>query len=269
MSDSDLKAYIGNIQHCNVHDGNGFRTTVFFQGCGMRCKWCQNPELQPLTPIEVRIDDAATCEPSSKLMSVDEVFTECAKEAFFFKYHGGGVTLSGGEPLLQKDFCLSLLQRLRSEGINTAVETAGYVPFGNIEIVSKGVDTFLYDVKLISKDKRKTWLGVGDEHDLENLKRLSLIHDKIVIRIPLIPNVNDINEEFNNIVDFISEIEGIEYIHILPFHQLGAEKYKRIGAKYEMENAPLNDADRITNCKKLLEEKGYKVDVGGKGFTYL
>lgn len=219
--------------------------------------------------VDVKIDDGGTCEPSSKLMSVDEVFTECTKETFFFKFHGGGVTLSGGEPLIQKDFCLSLLQKLRSEGINTAIETAGYVPFENVEAISKFVDTFLYDVKIISKEKRKTWLGVGAEYDIENLKRLSLIHNRIVIRIPLIPNVNDTNEEFNRIINYISEIDGIVYIQILPFHHLGAEKYKRIGVKYEMENVPLNDADRLTNCKKLLEEKGYKVDVGGKGFTYL
>lgn len=269
MSDSDLKAYIGNIQHCNVHDGNGFRTTVFFQGCGMRCKWCQNPELQPIKPIDVRVDTDNLYEKSSRLMTVVEVFEECLKEESFFKYHSGGVTLSGGEPMLHKEYCLKLLQELKGRNINTAVETAGYVPFETIEVIYKYVDTFLYDVKLISEDKRKLWLGIEDELDLENLKRLSLIHNKIVIRIPLIPDVNDINEEFNKIVDFISEIEGIEYIHILPFHQLGAEKYKRIGVKYEMENVPLNDVDRLINCKKLLEEKGYKVDVGGKGFTYL
>lgn len=261
------KAYIGRIQHFNVHDGNGFRTTLFFQGCSMKCKWCQNPELQSHSPIQVSNDEEGY-EYSSQAYTVEEIIRECKKEAFFYRFHSGGVTLSGGEPLIHGEFVASLLKQLEKEGINTVIETAGYVPWKNIELVAPYVDTFLWDVKLISNELRKEWLGVTDSLDLDNLKRISKTHSKIVIRIPLIPDVNT-GDEFEKIVHFLDEIAGISYVHILPFHQFGSSKYKSINKKYEMSGVSLLKKDVIEHCRQQLGEHGYKVDVGGTGFTYL
>lgn len=261
------KVYIGRIQHFNVHDGNGFRTTVFFQGCSMMCKWCQNPELQSNMPVQV-FDDEGGFEDSSYLLDVEEIVTECEKESFFYRFHSGGVTLSGGEPLIHGEFVASLLERLVQEGINTAVETAGYVPWKNIELVAPYVDTFMWDVKLISDELREKWLGVVDCLDLDNLKRVSKIHSKIVIRIPLIPGVNT-GVEFERIVDFIDKLHGISYVHILPFHQFGSSKYERINKEYTMTDFSRPSKEVIEHCKQRLEEHGYKVDAGGTGFTYL
>lgn len=262
------EAFIGNIQHFNVHDGNGFRTTVFFQGCDMRCRWCQNPELQSMTPVLVNNINKKKSEPSARLMSVDEVVAECMKESFFFKYHGGGVTLSGGEPLLNIEFVSELIDRLKENNINVSVETAGYIPYEYVNTIYSKVDTFLYDVKLISAEKRSTWLGIDDTLELENLRKLSLIHNQIVVRVPLIPNVNTNTEEFSKILDFIDELNDIQFVQLLPFHQLGANKYHQIGKEYLMEKHPSIEKERIEWCKAETIARGYIVDVGGKGFTY-
>ncbi len=257
------KALVGNIQHFNVHDGNGFRTTVFFQGCNMHCKWCQNPELQSKKPVILNE------EYSSKLMSIEEIIEQCKKESFFFKFHGGGVTLSGGEPLLHQDFITELVRELNNNRINVTIETAGYVPFDVFENIYLNTSTFLYDIKLISEEKRKIWLGVRDTLDLDNIIKLSKIHRSIVIRIPLIPRINNDPEEFKKILEFIDELEGIRYIHLLPFHQVGATKYKDCRKKYEMSNYPINTEEEIEWCRKEAMARGYIVDVGGEGFTYI
>lgn len=257
------KALVGNIQHFNVHDGNGFRTTVFFQGCNMHCKWCQNPELQSIKPVVVKE------EISSKLMSVEEIIEQCIKESFFYKFHGGGVTLSGGEPLIHQKFIAELVKELKKHSINVAIETAGYVDFSAFEKVYKYTDTFLYDIKIISDDKRKNWLGVESRLDLDNIRKLSLIHNSIVVRIPLIPEVNSEHQEYKKILDFIDELKTIHYIHLLPFHHIGDSKYIDIGKGYEMVNNRENTKEEIDWCRKEAIKRGYVVDVGGKGFTYL
>ncbi len=268
---SDIKTYVSNIQHFNVHDGNGFRTTVFFQGCALHCKWCQNPELISLVPVrmynksvcvkcgvcievckenaislyedeELYFDDAKCakclqCEKecyfeatnfSSHIMTVSDVLKECLKDKTFYQYHGGGVTLSGGEPLLHREFVCELLEEFKKNEVNTTIETAGMVPWKNIEECLPFVDTFFYDLKLIDSNKRKYWLGTDDDTMLENLKKLSKFGKNIVIRIPLIPAVNDEKEEFSKIIKFVDELDCVSYIHILPFHQMGMGKYEMI-----------------------------------------
>lgn len=305
-----IETYISNIQHFNVHDGNGFRTTVFFQGCGLRCKWCQNPELISKLPVmmynkelchkcgqcqNVCTDnaicmgaysgleyDASKCRRcfqcenecyfgamrfSSHLMSVEEVVKECLKDRLFYQYHNGGITLSGGEPLLNAEFAHQLLVKLKEHKINTTVETAGFVPWENIEGNLPFIDTFFYDLKLIDKDKMKYWLGTDDDCMLDNLKKLASLHANIVIRIPLIPGVNDSKEEFSAIIDFVEQLDGIEYVHILPFHQLGQSKYEMIRQNYELETMDDPKREVLDWCENYAKEHGYDVDIGGSKFT--
>lgn len=310
-----MKAYISNIQHFNVHDGNGFRTTVFFQGCNLRCKWCQNPELISKKPIMLfdcklcrgceecikvcntgalkmahGVNDkefityenelcvsCLKCEDvcyygartfSSHEMSLGDVLKECLKEKAFYKYHFGGVTLSGGEPLLQKDFSVELLKQIKKAGVSTTIETAGCVPFENIEEASQYTDYFYYDLKLIDKEKSRKYLGNDSNVMLENLTRLSHIHKQIVIRIPLIPSVNDTDVEFGSLMEHIKGLGGIRYIHILPFHQLGSSKYKLAGIQYDMYDLSENEQN-VERCKSIAEHYGYIVDVGGTAFAYM
>lgn len=305
-----MEAFIGNIQHFNVHDGDGFRTTVFFQGCALKCKWCQNPELKSMTPslmynkvlcggcgvcfnicknnaICITPNSQITTDPnkcekcflcveecyylarqfSSKKMSVEEVCKEVMKDEPFFRRSNGGVTLSGGEPFIQHEFCLTLIKELNKKKISVNVETAGYVPWQSIEKSIPYIDTFLYDFKLIDIQKQRYWLGTDKSIIIDNLKKLSKAHDRIVIRVPLIPRINDTDEEFEAMMNFLDTLERIQAIHILPFHQLGSLKYELIDEKYEMLDTKANNQERLITCVKIAKKHGYFVDIGGTAFT--
>lgn len=304
-----MEALIANIQHFNVHDGTGFRTVVFFQGCTLQCRWCQNPELKSMMPSIMyhkrlcvrcgaclgvckkhaiyianngelvtdtnKCGDCFFCEEecyylarrfSSRKMPLEEVVKEVIKDEVFFRRSNGGVTLSGGEPFVQHEFCLQLIKDLSKKGISVNVETAGYVPWHSIEKSVPYVDTFLYDFKLMDSKKQLYWLGTDTSIINDNLKKLSAVHSRIVIRIPLIPGINDTDEEFEAMMNFLDSLKKIQAIHILPFHQLGSFKYKLIGENYKMIGGEENNQLRIAACVNIAEQHGYFVDVGGTAF---
>ena len=303
------EAYVSTIQRFCVHDGPGIRTTVFFQGCPLRCKWCQNPETISRKPVIMYNSELCTqcsscvvkcpthaisltdgglvtnpdkcilcgiCEEecvflarkmSSKLWNTDALFDNLIRDEVSFRDSGGGITLSGGEPLLHKKFCLDILKRFHDIGISTAVETAGNVPWTTVEAVSPLVTVFLFDMKLFTESEHKKWTGVSNRQILENIKNLSQIHKNIVIRVPLIPGVNDSDEEFEKIVGFVKPLPGITGLHILPFHQLGSGKYDLISADYEMANWQEDNEKRVQACRDIALKAGLRVNVGGTGFA--
>lgn len=304
-----LTANITNIQHFNVHDGPGIRTVVFYQGCPMRCKWCQNPETISLSPrpmfnpdlcIDCRAcigacpDGALTirdgvvrydpgkCQMcrgcasecytlartiSSKPMSMEAVYNEVMKDEVVYRKSGGGITISGGEPLLQIDFNIELLKRVKEAGVSTAVETAGNVPREYLDRIAGYVDTFLFDFKLFHNDKHEEWTGVDNTRIKENLNHVCNIHPNVVIRIPLIPTVNDTDEEFTSMMEFVTGLKRINSVHILPFHHFGANKYSMLGDEYELVDFSEDNAERINACIKIAEKYGIKVNLGGTGFA--
>lgn len=308
------RALVSNIQHFCVHDGNGFRTTVFLQGCPLRCRWCQNPELQTLHSVhmyniaacvhcgscvdsckkgnlnydrndfrplmssvcqecirrkEIPCVDACVYgarELSAHIMSVDEVLTECFKERGFWG-DGGGITLSGGEPLLQFDFCHEIGKRCLEQGVSLVIETCGYVLWEYVEQISKYVDIFLYDVKLVTPALRREWLGATSELDLENLHRLVNIHNHIVLRVPLIPGVNDTEHEFGSILKMAEGLGQVAGMQLLPFHQFGSSKYDLAGIDYKMAEVQTDNDAGIERCFNMALVAGFNVDLGGKAFT--
>jgi len=204
---------------------------------------------------------------SSKLMTDKEVFGVVIRDETFYLNSGGGLTLSGGEPLCQIEFCESLLGMCKKAGISTAVETCGFAGWSNIERVISEIDTFLFDLKMYSSKLHEKWTGVSNELILENLKKLSGLNSNIIIRIPLIPGVNDTNEEFTLMIDFLCAFPNSYDIHILPFHHIGSSKYTQIDLRYELENINEENEERIMACKSIAESKGFKVNIGGHGFA--
>lgn len=304
-----LTANITNIQHFNVHDGPGFRTVVFFQGCTLRCKWCQNPETISMVPkimfhpqlcigcgacIEIcpnraislvdgsLVTDKSKCSVcgkceqecypmartiSSKPKTIDEVYGEVMKDELVYRQSKGGITISGGEPLLYINFNTELLKRTKNEGITTAVETAGSIPRDHITRIAPYVDTFLFDFKLYDREKHKLWIGRDNDLIRENLKYVCQIHSNVVIRIPLIPGVNDTKKEFTDMMEFVKSLRQINSIHILPFHNFGANKYSMLGYEYELTDLLEENEERIQACKAIAEQYGFRVNIGGTGFA--
>ena len=162
-------------------------------------------------------------------MTVDEVMTEVLKDKPFYETSGGGMTLSGGEPLLQCDFTEALLLRAREEALHCCIETCGYAPYDDLERLCSLVDLFLYDVKDTNSQRHKEYTGVDNERILSNLARL---HDRgaaIVVRLPLIPGLNDGDDHFDGIAELARRLPDVQGFEIMPYHSLGEGKLQRLG----------------------------------------
>ena len=202
-----------------------------------------------------------SCQP----YTVPQLVKEILKDAVFFKNSRGGVTLSGGEPMLQPGFCVDLLTRLKQRGIHTAIETCGFAPWESFERILPVVDLFLYDIKLFDPEKHVRWTGQGNQLIRANLAALVGTGKPITVRVPLIPGVNDA-EEFESIVNFMAHFASLRDLHILPFHQLGSSKYELLGRAYDLADVQEDNAERIEACKGYAESKGLRVSLGGSGF---
>lgn len=290
-------AYLSDYQRFSVHDGPGIRTLFFFKGCPLRCKWCQNPETQKVN-VEIKWDPskcigcgacmdqcnnrlnralcrgcgqcaAACCSEAREIVgreyTVEELVRIALKDIIFFKKSGGGVTASGGEPLYQWNTVIHFFRELKQHGIHTAVETCGYSAASAIEELSKYTDLFLYDIKLIQEEKHIWWTGKSNKIILENVRNLKKNGKEVILRIPLIPGVND-GKEFERICEFAKELDSHQELHILPFHQIGAPKYEEFGIHYELKEKAEAGPDVIASCVKIAQSRGLKVNVGGSGF---
>ena len=202
---------------------------------------------------------------SGRQMTSEQVIQEVLKDKVFYKQSGGGLTISGGEPLMQVDFTEEILKRIKQEGINTCIETAGNVPWESFEKILPYTDLFLYDLKFFNADSHQIWTGAKNEQILANFRLLAKEGKELIVRVPLIPGVND-GAEFGEIVDFVIESRSVKELHILPFHQLGSSKYKQIDKPYTMADWKEENAENIEKCKCYAESKGLRVSVGGSGF---
>lgn len=275
-----MKVTIFDIQRNSFVDGPGIRTTVFFKGCNLKCRWCHNPESQSAKKQMMFYENKCTkcgkcrevcpnrlnscnfcgkCEiycPNEarkicgKEYSVDEVFDEVMKDKAFYENSGGGVTFSGGECMLQVDFLCEILKKCHENGIHTAIDTAGNVPWECFEKVLPYTDMFLYDVKAFSEELHKQGTGVSNKLIIENLIHLSGKCD-IIIRIPVIGGFNDDNYEIENIANFLKKIKCIKK-EALPYHSMGEHKYDALGMKNEKFNVPCKD--KMEEIKKILED---------------
>lgn len=191
-----------------------------------------------------------------KYMLVDEVMKEVEKDRPFYDESNGGVTLSGGEPLVQQSFALALLRECRNKGISTAIETTGNIMWTRLKEVVPFVDLFLYDLKTMNSETHEHWTGQRNELILENLKRLASLGADIMVRTPIIPDVNDQIADIENIVAYLKTC-GIKKYDILPFHQYGSGKFESIGQKYTLMDLKAPSDEKINNFRKIIQEAGF------------
>ncbi len=266
-----MKSVIFDVARASFVDGPGIRTTVFFKGCNLRCAWCHNPESQSpkaellfyrnkctgcgkcrekcphnLESCDLCGECALYCprdarELCGKEYTVDEILELLLKDRTFYESSGGGVTFSGGECMLQADFLEAVLRECKKNGIHTAVDTAGHVPFEKFEQVLPYTDLFLYDVKCFDSDRHRQYTGVGNELILKNLEALLQKGKSVWVRIPIIPSVNDTEEEMKRIKAMLDSFGGVEKIELLPYHALGEHKYAAIGRDAQTFSVPNED----------------------------
>lgn len=263
------KGVVFDIRRYSVHDGPGIRTTVFLKGCPLECAWCHNPEGIKKEKAEITRKRSLNgklhsyTEVVGKTMSTKEVFGLIEKDRIFYEESRGGVTFSGGEPLMQHRFLAELIAMCRVAGIHTAIDTSGQATAEAFTVV-KEADLLLYDLKCAGTGKHKEWTGRGNEIIIKNLNSLSRSGPLLVIRIPLVPGFNTGHAEMAAIKDLLAPMKHrILRIDILPYHKLGQQKYMEHGMTRRMKIDDSPSEDEISVAVRVFESEGYAVKQGG------
>lgn len=211
----------------------------------------------------VRVCQSGAREIVGKRMSVVDVMKEIEKDTVFYDESGGGVTFSGGEPFMQPAFLKVLLRSCKEMEIHTAVETCGFVDSASLISASKYVDLFLYDLKIMENEKHRKFTRVPNKLILENLRHLARSHDHIIIRFPVIPEVNDDDENVSRLGEFISSLRNVGEVDVLPYHKFGIDKYKSLRMWYRMPEATPPSSGDVTRITERIRSYGLRVKVGG------
>lgn len=299
-----------DIQKFSLHDGPGIRTTVFFKGCPLNCRWCHNPESQALGlemmsqprrcircgvcatvcgngAIAPNGDSSSTDKEKCTLcgacvescyaeareiagqeMTVAQVMAQIERDVAFYDESGGGVTFSGGEPLSQPDFLIALLRECKEQAIHTAVDTCGYTTWATLDNVREYVDLFLYDLKLMDSAKHRDFTGMPNELILKNLQTLSERGHNVILRVPIIPGINDGAQNIRQTGAFATALRGLVQVDILPYHHTALDKYNRLKKAYGLSEIRPPSEERMTEIAQILRGFGLQVNTGGQHHAY-
>ncbi len=244
-------------------------------GCGVCLSACPNEAVsikngRPTTDYKrctacgacAEVCYAGAREISGRSYGLDEVEEIVLKDEAFYRKTEGGVTLSGGEVLMQAEYASELLKRLKDKSIHTAIETCGFSDWKNFERLIPYLDLALFDVKHYDNEKHRKFTGRGNMLILENLRKLSKTNVQIVIRVPVVPGVNDDPETIIRIAKIAKEIRALK-MDLLPFHQIGSSKWDAVGTEYTFSNVAEPDKEKISRLAKAVKQTGVKVCIGG------
>jgi pyruvate formate lyase activating enzyme len=266
-----MKGLIFSVKRYSVHDGPGIRVTFFMKGCPLHCIWCHNPEGISPEPESVRRTDRVgvrefeSNESAGNYYSVEDILQLLEKERVFINQSKGGVTFSGGEPMLQSEFLLEALEACKEKGFHTCVDTSGYSSSDNFKKIIPFTDLFLFDIKHIDDDKHIEFTGVSNTGILLNYRLLLVSGKDVMARIPVIPGYNDDKDHLERLRRFLSETKtgSLKRINLLPYHKTGASKYKRFNLPYMMGSVIPPSKERMAELKEFFLEVGVKVKIGG------
>lgn len=248
--DKDRQGMVLRIERSSVHDGPGLRTVVFLKGCSLRCQWCSTPESQSFQ-IEKTKDNIY-----GSLMTVEEVMREVRKDSLFFFISTGGITISGGELLAQPEFSLALLKNCRKECFHTAVETTFYAPWETIKPLLPYINLVFVDIKFFSSDLHKQYCGADNRLILDNLLATNSSKEwfQLVVRVPIIPGINNSEEELSKIGKFCSQLTKLSYIQLLSYHKLGTATYPKLGRTCLLPDVVPPTVDEMERCKLIVQQ---------------
>ena len=240
--EKDLRYYakVHSIESFGTVDGPGIRFVLFLQGCHLQCKYCHNRDTWDINGGEYK--------------SVDEIVEKINRYKNYIIPSGGGVTVTGGEPLIQASFVLELFKKLKEKGIHTCVDTSGmFALTDGIKEVLKYTDLVLLDIKHIDDEKCKELVGVSNKKELEFARYLSDNNIKMWIRQVLVPGYTDDGQDLLKLKNFLSTLKTVEKIQILPYHNMGKYKWEKLGLEYPLEGVREANQEDIDIAKKILD----------------
>ena len=236
-----MQGYIHSIETLGLADWPGLRIVVFMQGCPLRCLFCHNPD---------------TWEKGNNLLTTSDEIVNTVRKYRNFIEQNGGVTLSGGEPLFQSDFTLDILKKCKKAGFHTALDTSGTgYKKELLDDILKYTDLVLLDIKAITNSSYKKMTGKDMSEFNYFLNKIQKLNKKIWIRQVVVPGINDTKEYMFNLKKYLSKIKNIERIDLLPYHNMGLEKYKKLNIKYRLEGTLDMDKNKLKELEKLLKVK--------------
>ncbi len=238
--DVDLKYYakVHSIESFGTVDGPGIRFVLFLQGCHLQCKYCHNRDTWNMNGGEYK--------------SLDDIFEKIMKYKNYI-YPNGGVTVTGGEPLLQVKFLIELFEKLKKENIHTCIDTSGMVALtDDIKKLLSLTDLVLLDIKHIDSEKFKNLVGFNNEKELAFARYLSDNNIHMWIRQVLVPGYTDDEQDLLKLKDFISSLNTVDKVEILPYHDMGRYKWEKLGLKYELDGVRVANDDDVKRAKNLL-----------------
>lgn len=243
-----MQGNIINITRFCTDDGPGIRTTVFLKGCPLKCAWCHNPESQ-----NPDIETYVTGESVGKTVTAEEVVKEVIKDKVFYETSGGGVTVSGGEPLLQGDFTAEILRLCKNEGIHTAIETCGFASADTLNKVLEFCDLVLFDIKETDASKHMAFTGAGLEQIQRNLMQIDRLGKPFVLRLPIVPGYNDREAHFLQVKALIERLSCCRGVEVMPYHKLGEYKYQQLGRVYPCQTVEEPTALQVQQWKQYFQ----------------
>lgn len=244
---SEIKGLIHSTESFGAADGPGVRFVIFTQGCKMRCRFCHNPDTWSIEGDE-------TCTE----MTAEEVLSRALRYRSYWK-SGGGITVSGGEPLLQIEFLTELFRLAKAEGVNTCVDTAGNPftreePFfSKFQELMRYTDLLLLDIKEINPERHRSITGFGNENILDMARYLSEIGKPVWIRHVLVPGLSDFDSDLDALAEFIGTLDNVQKVEVLPYHTLGKFKWDKLGLKYSLPDTNPPSPERVENAMKRLK----------------
>ncbi|WP_035289588.1 pyruvate formate-lyase-activating protein [Clostridium sp. KNHs214] len=235
-----IKGKLHSMESMGLVDGPGIRSVVFLQGCTLRCAYCHNPD--------------TWCLSGGKETTSGQIVDKLERFKTYYDKSGGGVTFSGGDPLLQPDFLIETLKLCKEKGIHTAIDTAGH-GLGNYDEILKYTDLVLLDIKHVDNEGYLKLTGQSQDKFKEFLKALNDSNSKVWIRHVVVPGITNSKEHILKLGDFIKEnVKNVEKIELLPYHTLGIQKYKKLGIKYALEDVDAMDKDICNKFQDLIRE---------------
>lgn len=268
-----IKGTVFDIKRYAIHDGPGIRTTVFMKGCPLECWWCHNPEGvgspglseaggELWTGFQVGAMDIQRKARGYEI-SVVELVEELEKDKIFYEESGGGVTFSGGEPLMQPEFLDEALKTCKGRGLHTTVDTSGHAPWEVLYAILDHVDLFYYDLKLMDDGQHVKYTGFSNSQALENLGFLDDAGKQVIVRFPVIPGITDSEENVGAVAEFVASLRNINKINLLAYHETARGKYEKLGLEYRLGDLKTPSEADLGKIKIQMEKIGLVVTIGG------